>query len=475
MRSDSGPPSFRDYVSAGNRRYVWYDHCRLLAETLERVTDGEIRRLVVNMPPQHGKSELVSRSFPGYHLLRNPHENLILTSYGADLAYALSRDARDRFVSVGGHLRPGVRAVKDWRTRDGGGLRAAGVKGSLTGHPADGIIIDDPYKDDTEASSPRHQEQMAAWYDAVITTRLAERGFLIIMCTRWDPRDLVGLVMSREESATPEGWHVLSLPAITDGEPQDWPASITEIPDFRTEPDVALCEGIRSLDYLRGVHSRIDPYFWNSIWQQRPRDPAGSLFRREVLDAVQIVDRGDIHPQAKYVRAWDRAATEGAGDWTVGVLMATHEGTYWVVDVVRGQWSDLDVMRIIVETAELDDAISKGGAYGPRPEIVIEREPGGSGKAVAAMTLRSLAGYPAFTIKPIDNKTERARPLATYLHSGAVRFVQGKWNRAFRQELLDYRNADSQSDQVDAAAYAFTHLALRAGDPLFPHREEASR
>lgn len=458
-------------MSAANPRYQWYRHCTLLADTLERVVRRDIRRLIISMPPQHGKSELVSRSLPGYELTRNPHSNVILVSYGADLAHELSVDARDRFESVGGRLRRDVRSVKRWRTAEGGGVRAVGVRGSLTGHPADLIIVDDPHKNEEDASNARAQEKMKSWWDSTLVTRLAEDGALIIMCTRWDLRDLVGMVLEREETERPENWTVLSLPAITDGEETEWPETCSVVPDFREEEGVPLCPEIRSLDYLEGIKTRSLSFYWNAIWQQRPTDPAGSLFRREWLDAVPLVSLEDIPEGSRWVWGWDRAGTDRAGDWTVGVLMArSPDGIYYIAEVIRGQWDPLEVERAITGAVQRTDIINGRGAYGPRVEIVQEQEPGSSGKAVASMSIRGLEGFPAFAIRPDTGKVSRARPVATYMASGHVRMVRGPWNEEYRRELLQFRDKSSQADQVDATSLAFLHLALSAGDPLHPHR-----
>ncbi len=113
--------SFSDFVAVANKRYKWYSHVEKLAEILERVEQGEIKRLMVFMPPRHGKSELVSRLFSAYYLYKNPEKWVGINSYAAELAYTFSRNARDNYRTIGGILKDDAAAVKQWETGQGGG------------------------------------------------------------------------------------------------------------------------------------------------------------------------------------------------------------------------------------------------------------------------------------------------------------------------------------------------------------------
>lgn len=130
---EGGTLSFRDFVTRVRPGYRWYWHCEALAAVLQRVADGELKRVLVFMPPRHGKSELVSRLFTAYYLYRYPHRWVGLCSYGADLAETLARAAQANYVRSGGKLRGGSTAVKHWEVPQGGGMWAAGVGGPITG------------------------------------------------------------------------------------------------------------------------------------------------------------------------------------------------------------------------------------------------------------------------------------------------------------------------------------------------------
>src|SRR5262245_27046644 len=147
------PISFREFVGKVNPRYRWYRHCEALAGVLQRVADGEIKRLMVFMPPRHSKSESVSRLFAAYFLYRYPQKWVGITSYSAELAYTLSRNARENYRKIGGRINEEAQAVKHWETGRGGGLWAAGVGGAMTGKGWGLGLIDDPIKNAEDAAS----------------------------------------------------------------------------------------------------------------------------------------------------------------------------------------------------------------------------------------------------------------------------------------------------------------------------------
>src|SRR5579884_4108582 len=138
------PLSFVEWVRQVAPRYQWYRHCQELADVLQRVADGELSRVMIFMPPRHGKSQTASRLFSAYYLYRHPDRFVGLASYAAGLAHTLSRAARDHYRRGGGLIRDDVRAVEHWETPQGGGMWAAGVGGPITGKGAYLALVDDP-------------------------------------------------------------------------------------------------------------------------------------------------------------------------------------------------------------------------------------------------------------------------------------------------------------------------------------------
>lgn len=416
---------------------------------LQKVADDELHRVMVFEPPRHGKSEEVSRLFTAYYLYRHPERWVGINSYAAELAYTLSRAARDNYQAVGGTLRDDAAAVKHWETGEGGGLWAAGVGGPITGKGFHLGIIDDPLKNAEEAASPTIRDKQKEWYRSTFYTREEPGGAIIVIQTRWHEDDLSGWLLSEEGEDEPESWHIVSFEAIKDEQPATFPATCTVEPDWR-QPGEALCPERYPLERLRKIARRIGTYFWAALFGQRPGPIEGNLFRRawfEIVDAAPAI--------AERVRYWDKAGTAGGGARTAGVLMArTAEGLYYIEDVVKGQWSALERERIIKQTAEAD-----GAKYSNKVRIWTEQEPGSGGKESAEATVRMLAGFPVNKETVSGDKATRAEPFRAQCEAGNVKLIRGNWNADYLEELASFPNGTFK-DQVDASSGAFNKLAL---------------
>lgn len=443
------PLSFRDFIRQVNPGLKFYKHIDILIDVLQRVADGEITRLMIFEPPRHGKSLLLSRLFPAYYLTRYPERWVGLTSYGANLAYGFSRNARDNYRRFGNVTKGDAAAVEQWETTEGGGLWAAGVGTGITGRGFSLGLIDDPVKDAKEASSETFQTNQQDWYGSTFYTRAEPGAAIILTMTRWNEADLAGWLLQQENEEEPERWHIVNMPAIAEESPQQFPPSCTVEPDFR-QPGEALCPERYPLAKLTKIARRITQYFFNALFQQRPRPREGGKFQRSWFEIVHTAPK-----EATRVRAWDKAGTEGGGDYTVGVLMArSKENVFYVEDVVRGQYSDLQREKIIKQTAEADRA-----AYGS-VTTWLEQEPGSSGKDSAKSTIRALAGFTVKAEPSTGDKEVRASPFAAQCEAENVKLVAGAWNTAYLNELASFPFG-SHDDQIDASSLAFNKLATR--------------
>lgn len=174
---------FRLFTRLANPRFTFFKHCELLADVLENVANGEIKRLLISLPPRHSKSEMISRLFTAYYLRKNPHHFVGINSYSAELAYTLSRAARENFIRCGGTVKDDVSAVKHWETPEGGGMWAAGVGGSITGKGFHLGLIDDPIKNAEEAASDTIREKQKEWYSSTFYTRgEPDAAIIVIQC-----------------------------------------------------------------------------------------------------------------------------------------------------------------------------------------------------------------------------------------------------------------------------------------------------
>lgn len=199
-------------------------HIQLIADHLTKVEKGEIKRLIINMPPRHGKSQLTSMLFPTWYLGKNPSSQIIISSYAATLAEKFTRWQRNtcesdiyKTIFKNFSTRQDSRAKDEWETMNGGVVIGAGVDGPITGRGADLAIIDDPSKNYEEAMSEILQDKIWEWYRSTLYTRLHPDAKLILVMTRWNTNDLAGKLL-KEQGTVSEGgkWHILKLPAISE-------------------------------------------------------------------------------------------------------------------------------------------------------------------------------------------------------------------------------------------------------------------
>jgi predicted phage terminase large subunit-like protein len=418
----------------------------MLAGVLERVASGELKRVLIQLPPRHSKSELISRLFSAYYLARNPSHFVGINSYSADLAYTLSRAARENFIQCGGIVKDDVAAVKHWETNEGGGVWAAGVGGSITGKGFNLGIIDDPIKNAEEASSDLIREKHKEWYGSTFYTRCEPDAAIVIIQTRWHEDDLTGWLLSEEKGEEPENWHIVCLPAINEA-PPEFPATCYVEPDFRKKLGEALCPDRYPQPKLKKIKARIGDYHYDSLYQQQPISKKGLFFNTTKLEIVDV-----IPADVTIARGWDMAATPGDGDYTAGVKMASDEaGFFYVLDVVRDRWDTATRDKMIVQTAELD---------GPYVSIVGTQDPGQAGKGQAEAFIRMLAGFSVTTAPATGSKMVRADPFSSQVNAGNVKLLRGDWNREYIDELRKFP-LGKHDDQVDASSDAFNKVLNR--------------
>lgn len=433
-------PPFDRWLANVTPDYSWQvDHLKHIRAALAQVTSGAINRLMIFCPPRHGKSAMTTIRYPVWRLAREPHRTFIIAAYNQTLANRFSRQAR-KIAQTQVTLDPERSAVEEWLTTAGGGVRAVGVGGGVTGTGADCcIMIDDPVKSRDEAESPAYRERVWDWYTDDLFTRREPGCALVLIQTRWHEDDLAGRILASEDGPN---WTVVNLPALADsGDPLNRQVGEALWPD---RYDVAALEQIRSV---------LGTYSFESLYQQRPTPPGGGMFQREWFDIV-----GAAPIDAARCRYWDKAGTEGAGDWSCGVKMVRDgDGVFYVEDVVRGQWSALARERIMRQTAEMD---------GGNTSVGIEQEPGSGGKESAESSVRNLAGFPVYTDKVTGEKQVRAMPFAAQCEARNVKLVRGAWNNAYLEELSGFPYG-SHDDMVDGSSGAFAKLATTGSLLLF--------
>lgn len=261
-----------DFVKYNFAGYKINWHHRLLAEKLEAVESGELKRLIVTMPPRHGKSEMVSVQFPAWLIGRNKDRNIIEASYSGDLASDFGRQVRNIIASreygflFDTKLSEDSQAKGKWNTDGRGAYNAVGIGGATTGKGADFLIIDDYCKNRQDAESQVIRDGTWEWYTSTARTRLSPDGAIVILATRWHDDDLIGRVL---RSGNAEKWEVIQLPAIA-----------IQDEEFRKEGE-ALWADHFTLDKLQETKIDIGSYDWSSLYQGMPLDSDSQEFRKD--------------------------------------------------------------------------------------------------------------------------------------------------------------------------------------------------
>lgn len=424
-------------------------HLSVIDEKLMAVAAGDIKRLMLCVPPRHGKSELVSRYFPAWYVGIFPNRRVILTSYEADFAASWGRKARDVLIGRGSVF--GVRVNQDsaaanrWNIYGrAGGMDTAGVGGPITGKGANVLIIDDPVKNAEEATSAVMRDKIWDRYRTTAYTRLEPEGAVILIMTRWHPDDLAGKLLKQMESGG-ERWDVVSLSAIAEKEDL-----------LGRTPGEALWPERFDEEKLAEMKEVVSPYWWSAQYQQRPIPREGTLFQRDWFDEPIT----DYPPDATLVRYWDPAATKD-GDYTAGALVGEKDGIYYLVDMQRVRTRPAGVEQLIRQTAERDR--ERGDVA-----IFMEQEPGSSGVSMIDNYARKvLKGFPFTGDKASGSKITRAHPASSAAELGNIKLVQGKWIPAFLDEAEVFPHGE-YDDQIDAFSGAIAMLAAEDQESRVP-------
>jgi len=446
-----------DYAEYVNPEYVRAPHNKLIAEKLEGVLRGEIRRLMIFVQPRSGKSHLTSQIFPTYALGKYPKLNIIQTGYSADISLKHSRLARDIMCSpeyrrlfpesihrpqTEGQRNVDTRkqSAHEWGTVQGGSYYAVGIGGGVTGRGGNIILIDDPVKNRQDAESPLIQSRVLDWYRSTLYTRLEyPLSAIIIIMQRWSPHDLAGVLLNDNT----DDWDVVILPA--EAEENDPLGRELGAPLWDRCP----------IEELHRIRDNIGSLEYSALYQQRPRPRGGSVFREEWIKYIDH-DPGGF-PAA--VRSWDLATTaKTSSDYTAGALIKRYDKDYVISNVVRAKLEFPAVKQLICDTARRD---------GKFVEILIE---GGGMQTAIVQEMTDILqkdGYRVVQWKPKGrDKYVIALSTVALFEAGRVSFVRGEWNKDTVNELLCFTGAPNSSeidDVVDTITHGIIHLDNRVG------------
>lgn len=435
---------------------------RVIAEKLEAFERGDIKRMILTVPPRHGKTQLASRQLPAWALGRNPDRQIIATSYAASLADSVSLDAKaivasDAFARVF----PGVTIGDDQKNTASewgiaghrGRYIAAGVGGGITGKGGDILIIDDPIKDDIEAQSVTHRERVWNWYTKVFKTRAAKDAGILLIMTRWHLDDLAGRLLEQaRRDPEADQWVEVRLPALaeeTDRIPEEWRA-----------PGEALWPWFKGVDEWE-KNRREDPAGHSAIGQQRPAQAGGTVIKSawcEQFWEVLPLNGGGQWFWTVDAKAGSKDPSSSRAVIQLWYKPATREAELYLVDQVMGVWDHpetLAQMRRLAHMSPWSRASAK----------LVEAK--ADGKAIMA-TLKS--EIPGITpINPQGSKVVRARAIAPYWAAGNIWLPhpsRAPWISEFIHEITTFP-ASAHDDQLDAMTMAVDHAFVRdQNDPI---------
>lgn len=269
---------FIDYTFEDPKGFNFNWHHDEIIQKLQKVESGEITRLMIFMPPRHGKSEIGSVRFPAYAIGRDKDKQIIQASYSGDLATDFGRqvrnivDSKDYQNLFDTKLAADSQAKSKWNTNGRGVYNAVGVGGSVTGKGAHILIIDDPIKNREDADSQTKRDSVYSWYQSTARTRVMPGGAIVLILTRWHEDDLAGRIL---DNAKEGEWDVLHYPAIA-----------TEDEKFRKEGE-PLWEEWYNLEALEGIRSDVGPYEFSALYQGEPVDDAAREFKKEWITPIK--------------------------------------------------------------------------------------------------------------------------------------------------------------------------------------------
>lgn len=418
-------------------------HHKLMSRYLQQIERGEITRLMIFMPPRHGKSELTSRRFPAWYLGRNPNKQIIAASYNSNLASSFGRDVRnlvsdqsyqDVFPGMG--LRQDSKAADRWNTTNGGSYLSAGVGSGITGHGADLGIIDDPFKDRQEANSQRIRDNVWNWYTSAFYTRLMPKAAVVLTVTRWHEDDLAGRLIKAQASGGGEPWTVLSLPAIATGPDQLG----------RKEGD-ALWPAWYPADTLEKIKATVGNYEWASLYQQSPYIEEGNIFKRHYWQYYREAPKF-----SRTVQSWDTAfKKDNEADYSCCTTWGEAEDGYYIIDF----WKER------VEYPDLKQtAMGLNAKHRPHAVLIEDKASGQS----LIQELKRGTRIPVIPIKVDADKVSRANAVTPLIEAGKVKLPENApWVSDFIDNLARFPNA-AHDDDVDSTTQALNYLARSGGN-----------
>lgn len=441
-REENAQTNLIEFAKYVNPMYQVGNHHLMIAETLEKVARGELTRVMINLPPRHGKTQLVSRYFPAWYLGRYPKRQIISATYAQELADDIGRSVRNQIgepeyqrVFPGTTLSEDSQAAKRFHTSHGGVYYSVGVGGAGTGLGANLLLIDDPLKGREEADSPTIRRRLHDWYASVAYTRLMPGNSAIaIISTRWHSEDLCGWLLKNHAH---EGWVVISLPALAERD-EEW---IAGGKPWRRATGDALWPDWYDERKLAQIQRAVGPREWNALYQQRPVAAEGNMCK------IAWFRRFNVGEQPSCKRVFISIDTGQKGgvnnDPTVATVIGEAESGYYLLDL----WRDRVVYPQLVP--KVKELITRWS-----PNAVLIEDQNNGATLLQDLGATEIANrHPLIGIRPKDDKPTRFARVTPMIEAGRVWVpnpsVAAPWVADFEEEIGTFP-LGHHDDMVDA-------------------------
>lgn len=419
------PAAFACVASGGKLKYA--KHWRQIDKSLMKIFNGETKRLIINIPPQFGKSELVSKHFPAWYLGENPTGKIILTSYESNFAASWGIKARELYRQYapqvwGTDLSSTLTRADWWGTSFDGYMATGGVQAAITGKGANILIVDDPHKNASEAHSKLMRDKIWDNYMSTLLTRLQPDGSVILIQTRWHADDLTGRLLEHEG----DKWDKIVLPAIDDNGESLFPERYT-------------------VEELDGRRKTMGDYMFNALYQQRPAPKDGGMFKRQWVQYYDVLPR----QFDRVIQSWDLTFGDTGDSYVVGLILGKFGASTYIIDMYRGKWAFPRQVQMIRAASE---------KYPQATRKLIELKANG---AATIATLRSeMPGI--IPIVPKESKEARASAVSYIVEAGNLYIPSyGEAKAVAENELLTFPNG-STDDFVDSLTQGLNYLYTKS-------------
>jgi len=437
LKREKAQVDFAKFVKEMWPGFIDGRHHKVMAKKFQEIAEGKIKRLIINMPPRHTKSEFASFLLPAWFLGKYPGKKIIQTSNTAELAVGFGRKVRnlvdsDQYSKIfpNVNLRSDSKAAGRWATNAGGEYFAIGVGGTVTGKGADLLIIDDPHSEQEAAlaaTSPEIFDKVYEWYTSGPRQRLQPGGSIVVVMTRWAKRDLTGKILQSMADKDGETWEVIDFPAILPSGNPLWPE-------------------FWPLEELEALRSELPAGKWNAQYQQSPTSEEGAIVKREWWREWTE----DRPPKCEFIiQSWDTAFTKSErSDYSAC--------TTWGVFYLNENANDpnvilLDAYKKRMEFPELKEkAFNHYKEWSPDAFIVEAKASG----APLIFELRAM-GIPVseFTPSRGNDKMVRINSVSDLFASGKVWAPSTRWADELIEEMAAFPNSD-HDDLVDSSTQA---------------------